>query len=173
MLRVLPILIVVGLALYTFFDVLTTDKRQLRSLGKGAWLIVALIPAVGAMLWFLVGRPASRRSGKGPGRRPPRPVAPDDDPAFLRRLDEQAWRAKRAHRAQPPPPPIDPADPASQQAGPGPVDDPGSAGAAASPDPGQEPGPGTTPPPASGGSAEPPASEDGPKEPRSWAGPTA
>jgi hypothetical protein len=27
--------------------------------------------------------------------RRPRPVAPDDDPAFLRRLDEQAWRAKR------------------------------------------------------------------------------
>jgi hypothetical protein len=106
--RILPLIGVIGLMLYTFFDVLATDRRRFTSLSKGLWLLVALIPVVGGLLWLMVGRP--RRSGASGSvislHRRPRPVAPDDDPEFLRRLDEQAWRAKRdsARSAESPPP---------------------------------------------------------------------
>ena len=97
MVRILPLVAVFGLMLYTFFDVLATARHRFTSLSKSLWLLVALLPVVGGLLWLTVGKP--RRSG-GSGsvislNRRPRPVAPDDDPAFLRRLDEQAWRAKR------------------------------------------------------------------------------
>ena len=114
MVRIVPLVAVLGLMLYTFFDVLATDRHRFTSLSKSLWLLVALIPVIGGLLWLAVGKP--RRSG-GAGsvislNRRPRPVAPDDDPAFLRRLDEQAWRAKRdsaraseASSAEPPPQP--------------------------------------------------------------------
>lgn len=99
MLRYLPMVAVIGIAVYCFIDVLTTDRRRFRSLPKPAWLVVVLLPVVGAILWFVLGRPKPG-PGSGPVRRT-RPLAPDDDPSFLRQLDEQAWRAKRdAERAK-------------------------------------------------------------------------
>ncbi len=100
MVRYLPLLIVLGFVLYTFFDVMATDARRLRTLSKPVWLLVAVIPVIGAVLWLAVGKPRKVR-GSSPdsvvqlGRRG-RPVAPDDDPEFLRSLDERAWRARRA-----------------------------------------------------------------------------
>lgn len=97
MLRVLPILLVVGAALYAFFEVISTPTQRFTKVSKGWWLLLALIPVIGAVLWFTVGRP-KREPSDGPVLRLPnrsRPVAPDDDPAFLRQLDEQAWRARR------------------------------------------------------------------------------
>jgi hypothetical protein len=96
--RILPLVAIIGLMLYTFFDVLATDRRRFTSLSKGTWLLVALLPVIGAMLWIVVGKPRRpRRSGDSviSLHRRDRPIAPDDDPEFLRRLDEQAWRAKR------------------------------------------------------------------------------
>lgn len=97
MLRILPVLVIAGFAIYSFFDVLATDKSKFRSITKGAWLLVSLVPVVGALLWFIVGR--KQREGGDHivhlRHRPRRPTAPDDDPNFLRKLDEQAWRAKR------------------------------------------------------------------------------
>ena len=104
MVRYLPMLLVLGLMLYCFFDVLATDRRWFRTLGKVGWLMVVLLPVIGALLWLFVGRPRHRaRRTQEPViqlRRREREVAPDDDPAFLRTLDERAWRAKReaAHR---------------------------------------------------------------------------
>lgn len=103
MLRYLPVILVLGLAVYCFIDVFVTDQRRFRSLGKPLWLLVVLLPVIGAILWLTLGRPhhkAKPASDTIHLRRPPRPVAPDDDPEFLRRLDEQTWRAKRdAERA--------------------------------------------------------------------------
>ena len=105
MLRVLPILVIAGFALYSFFDVLATDRSRFRSISKTAWLVVALIPVVGAILWFLLGRP-QRDGVQDPvihlRHRRERPPAPDDDPAFLRSLEERAWRAKREAKEQKP-----------------------------------------------------------------------
>jgi hypothetical protein len=163
MLRVLPLVIVIGLALYAFFDVLSTDKRQLRSLGKGTWLIVALIPVIGVLLWFFLGRPARSAGGGRPRPSgPPRPPAPDDDPAFLRRLDEITWRAKRASRNPPPP-----ADPAAQAPQPHPSPGSNGDGASAKPEPAKEDGAAEVPAQDDDTPLDPPASEEEPTDPRS------
>lgn len=105
--RAIPILLIIGLALYSFFDVLSTRDLRIRGTSKSVWLVISLIPAIGAALWFLLGRPARSKSKMPPPRvitlrTRPRPVAPDDDDAFLRRIDEQTWRRKRdRQRSQP------------------------------------------------------------------------
>ena len=103
MIRILPIVGVIGLMLYTFFDVLSTPGHRFQSLSKGVWLLVALLPVVGGVLWLAVGRPRRSRSGDSVVRltRRDRTVAPDDDPEFLRQLEDRTWRAKRdaANRA--------------------------------------------------------------------------
>jgi hypothetical protein len=108
------ILFLVALAvwLYCLLDAITADREQVRRLPKGVWIaVVVLTFEVGAIAWLLWGRPR----GGGPRSRPrlgstdrtawparpggpPRsgsfgrsgPVAPDDDPDFLARLDRQA-----------------------------------------------------------------------------------
>lgn len=94
MLRVIAVLL--GLAVYIWFivDVLRTSGASTRTLPKYVWLlIVVLIPLLGGILWLLGGRP------RGQGRRRNRgPVAPDDDPAFLRQLDDDAWSERMKRR---------------------------------------------------------------------------
>ena len=57
MVRYLPMLMVALVTLYAFFDVVATDRRRIRTLNKPAWLLVALLPVIGALLWAVVGRP--------------------------------------------------------------------------------------------------------------------
>jgi len=117
----------VGLLLFAFWvycllDVLTTDGSAVRNLPKLAWFaVVLLLWWVGGLVWLFAGRPTgtslqagtspatNRRppTGSGsvrwrpPAARPPAPLAPDDDPEFLRRLG----RANRERRDDDPPPP--------------------------------------------------------------------
>lgn len=98
--RAIPILVIVGLAVYSFFDVLQNRPEDIRKFSRTTWLVLVLIPIVGAALWFIIGRPRYGRGGYSPPRiitlrSPQRPKAPDDDPAFLRRLEEEAWLRKR------------------------------------------------------------------------------
>ena len=71
-------------------------------------ILVALAVAI-----YLLVRFVQRRSGGGSGgsggtggggtRRPPTPPrAPDDDPGFLRELDEKLWRQRRAREKDEP-----------------------------------------------------------------------
>jgi hypothetical protein len=75
-------------------------ERMPRRLSRPMWvLIIVLLPIAGAVLWFLAGRdrPSGGQQGRGrPGggtgggpKRPRGPVAPDDDPDFLRDLDRK------------------------------------------------------------------------------------
>lgn len=81
---VLPIMVAGVLAIFTLIECLQADPAQVRSLRKPLWLIIiVLLPVIGPILWLTFGRPAARRSPMAP---PPRQVAPDDDPEFLRRL---------------------------------------------------------------------------------------
>ena len=107
MLRALPILVILGLAIYSFFDVVNSSntpnsaKPVIRRGRRGAWLVVVLIPVIGAGLWFLLGRPSRKRDPNQPPRvinikgGSGRQVAPDDDPRFIRKLDDDAWQRKR------------------------------------------------------------------------------
>ncbi|SFJ78287.1 PLDc N-terminal domain-containing protein [Cellulomonas sp. KH9] len=96
MLRYLPIVIVVALSVYCVFDVLGSDERRRRGLSRPLWLVVVLVPLLGAVAWLLAGRGASQG---GVARRPAGPVAPDDDPEFLFRLDQERRRRQQERDA--------------------------------------------------------------------------
>jgi hypothetical protein len=130
MLRYLPLLIVLGLILYCFFDVLLLDRRRFRTMGKFAWLLVVLLPVIGAILWLAVGRPRHRAQPHQESvihlRRRERIVAPDDDPEFLKVLNERAWRAKRDALKPPERPAAHPPAGSDAPAQPGPLESPPS-----------------------------------------------
>ena len=76
----------IAVAVYAFIDVLTTPAGAVQRGPKWLWAIAVLVlPILGAVLWFIAGRPPrQRRSGSG------RTVtAPDDDPDFLRNLRKE------------------------------------------------------------------------------------
>lgn len=83
MVRFLPLLINLGLLVYTLIDCARTDPAQVRNLPKPVWvLLIILLPLLGGIGWLIAGRPRP-----GPRRGPrPGPIGPDDDPEFLRRL---------------------------------------------------------------------------------------
>jgi hypothetical protein len=77
MLRVVLALALVGLTLWALLDLLQTPAREVGTAPKPVWLaLVLLLPVFGALAWIVLGR--TERS-----------VAPDDDPDFLRGIDEQ------------------------------------------------------------------------------------
>ncbi|MGI5338752.1 PLD nuclease N-terminal domain-containing protein [Streptomyces sp. CA-181903] len=98
MLRYLPFLLVLALWIYAFIDCLNTPEEEVRKLPKTAWVIIILLfgeVLLGPVAWLAVGRPraasgrAGRRGASGAGGSGGRGwVAPDDNPEFLRSLDE-------------------------------------------------------------------------------------
>ena len=97
MLRVAGVLFVIALYIYFIIDVLRTPRGDTRSLPKFVWLIlVVVVPLLGGFIWLALGRvwpsPGSRF-----GRRRA-PLAPDDDPKFLKQLDDDVWSKKMKRR---------------------------------------------------------------------------
>jgi hypothetical protein len=75
--RVLFALAVIAVAIdiYTIADIALTARNRLRSLNKFVWIVVViLIPVVGAILWFVLGK--SRASNVNTV------LGADDDPNF-------------------------------------------------------------------------------------------
>ena len=85
--------IIVALDVFAVVDLVLTDSRRVRALPKLVWgVLIVVLPVVGALLWFFVGKERRDRGGE------PRTLAPDDDPAFLtnlRRDEEQNERIRR------------------------------------------------------------------------------
>jgi hypothetical protein len=82
---VLPVAAVLAITVYALVDCLLAGRGVVRR--RWAWLLgILLLPLVGPALWFVVGRPRRRppTATSGPDARP---LAPDDDPDFLRRID--------------------------------------------------------------------------------------
>jgi hypothetical protein len=114
MLRLLIPVLGLALTIYCLLDLALTDRHAVRKLSKVGWFaVVLLLPAVGAGLWLLFGRPGTdARLGRGEPTTPPpgggeppapggggpdrggRPLGPEDDPDFLRRLDERFRRGR-------------------------------------------------------------------------------
>ncbi|MFD3481585.1 PLD nuclease N-terminal domain-containing protein [Streptomyces sp. NPDC058665] len=87
MLRVLMILVPLALSIYAFIDCITTDEKDIRHIPKPIWaILVLLFPLVGSIAWLLVGRKPGTGAGSA-GRRGGW-VAPDDNPDFLKSLEE-------------------------------------------------------------------------------------
>ncbi|BCW46772.1 PLD nuclease N-terminal domain-containing protein [Arthrobacter sp. StoSoilB5] len=85
MLRVVGVVVVLVIFVYALVDVIRTDGRLTRGISKPAWIVVMIVlPLLGAVLWFIFGRPYGKPSAQ-PIRR--HPTAPDDDPEFLRNLE--------------------------------------------------------------------------------------
>ncbi|WP_159611936.1 PLD nuclease N-terminal domain-containing protein [Glutamicibacter sp. JC586] len=79
----------VALMIYTLIECSRAEKHQVRSLPKSAWVVVIiLLPLIGAVLWFVLGRPQSSTS-QSTGQQ----KAPDDDEDFLRQLE--VWRRQQ------------------------------------------------------------------------------
>ena len=99
MVRLFAVLFVVQLvlAVVALIGCLSADESEIRGLPRIAWvLIILLFPLVGSIAWFVAGKPATARKAGGwapgagvPQHERPRPVAPDDNPEFLRSLDDE------------------------------------------------------------------------------------
>ncbi len=121
--RLIPLLFLLEVALVAvaLISCLSAEDGEIRTLPRAAWIfIILLFPLVGAVAWFSAGRPVPAADGVnsrigdwgggyGSGLRAAarlersrphrRPVAPDDDPEFLRSLDvEQAKRDRELFR---------------------------------------------------------------------------
>ena len=106
MIRVLIPLVLTGLLVFAVVDILVIDGGRVRGLPKYGWIgVVILIPLIGPLLWFLVGRERLEARNHGgyadapaspsaPGRRFG-PIAPDDDPDFLGRLSREQQQEER------------------------------------------------------------------------------
>jgi hypothetical protein len=104
MLRILPFLLVLALWIYAFIDCLNTPEEKIRGLPKVVWVLIILFLGevlVGPVAWLVAGkvRHAAPATGSTPSEwhrnhrpAPASSVAPDDDPAFLRRLAEENKR---------------------------------------------------------------------------------
>ena len=109
----------VGLVVYTLIDVARSEPDERFGLSKALWILfIVLFPVIGSVGW-LVARQRARSGGAGgaggsggsggsggtrpptrPGpRRPPGPIAPDDDPEFLWRLEQMQRRARQERGA--------------------------------------------------------------------------
>jgi len=80
-------LLILALIAIAMISVLSAERGEVRRLPRGAWVaIILLVPVVGAALYLWLGRPARWREPRTTTTTAPRPLAPDDDPEFLRRL---------------------------------------------------------------------------------------
>lgn len=107
--RALVYVVPIALAIFALFDLARSLPEERAGLRRSIWvLIIVFLPAIGPITWIAVsrttraptrpsrpGRPGPAQ-GRGPLRPPtrrPGPVAPDDDPEFLWRLEQQRRRA--------------------------------------------------------------------------------
>jgi Phospholipase_D-nuclease N-terminal len=92
MIEYLPFLLVLALWIHAFVDCLNTPEDEVRNLPKAVWLLVVVVfgaVLAGPLAWFAAGRPRRGEAVRpdDAGTEPPRWIAPDDNPEFLRSLD--------------------------------------------------------------------------------------
>lgn len=112
--RNLLYLLYLGLVVYTVIDVWGSDEDERLGGPRIAWIaLILVVPVLGPAVWLVVSR--SRRAARGQGgpaagttgqprRGGPRPVAPDDDPEFLWRLEQERRRRDGGATDDAPPP---------------------------------------------------------------------
>ncbi|MBC2907370.1 PLD nuclease N-terminal domain-containing protein [Streptomyces cupreus] len=92
MLRVLLFLVPLALSIYAFIDCISTKDEDIRHIPKPLWaILVLLFPLVGSISWLIAGKKRSPAAEGWSGVRTNRGrqwVAPDDNPEFLKSLDD-------------------------------------------------------------------------------------
>ncbi|MGX5356900.1 PLDc N-terminal domain-containing protein [Kocuria sp. KH4] len=85
----------VGVIVYSLIECARTDSAAMRGLRKGGWIaVIVLLPLLGALLWLFLGRPRGAADSSGPARG----KGPDDDPQFLRNLEERRRQQEQAEK---------------------------------------------------------------------------
>ncbi len=84
--RFLPGILLVVLAIYCWIELAQSDPREVRQANRWLWAALILVPLVGPLGWLIYGRPNGEGGQPVDVRRHDRPVAPDDDPDFLRNI---------------------------------------------------------------------------------------
>lgn len=113
---IIGIVIAVAFTLYALVDAAMADGRRARGVSKPVWVVlVVVLPVIGGVLWFTIGK------GAVPAKRP---TPPDDDPRFagtrmskdavdehmrdlearLRELDDEVYPGEAQSKAQDPAP---------------------------------------------------------------------
>lgn len=102
--RYLLALAVFALAIYAVSDVLASNDQRRNNTPKPMWILITLfIPLLGPIIWIVFSnsnKSATPRSttGRTPRpssrKKPTGPVAPDDDPDFLWKLEAEQRRRK-------------------------------------------------------------------------------
>ena len=105
--RALVYIVPIALAIYALIELSRSEPVERAGLHPLAWVaIILFLPVVGPVIWILLSRsrrraaggpaaaPGSRRGRSGPAA-PRAPLAPDDDPDFLWRLERDRRRAAR------------------------------------------------------------------------------
>lgn len=88
--------VAVVFTIYAIADCAFFDRTRTRGLPKGWWiLVILLVPIIGGVLWFVIGRGRIDRGARGS-----RTVAPDDDAEFLRSLRDDAAQNERIRRME-------------------------------------------------------------------------
>ena len=95
----MPLLSILVLALMigATIDIIMRDESQVKHLPKLVWvLLVVLLPLIGAILWFLLGReygeggiPLPKMRRREPRTNAPAPAAPQAPPADNRTTEQQ------------------------------------------------------------------------------------
>lgn len=108
------LLVAIAFWIWAIVDAFLSDPQKIRFLPKAAWVvIILLLMELGAVLWLVFGRSrgvvraatGSREAsptrdtgwtlaGSGPAGRGRGPIAPDDDPEFLRGLRDRLRNEK-------------------------------------------------------------------------------
>ncbi len=85
--------VVVAAIVWSIVDIALIDARRVRGMPKAGWIVlVLLLPVVGSVLWFLLGRERLTAAGRYAAMGT---VAPDDDPAFLNQLNRDKEQQQR------------------------------------------------------------------------------
>ena len=85
----------VAVDVFSIVDVILTERSRVRAMPKVLWIIVILLlPVIGVVLWFMLGKARSASAGHT------RSVAPDDDPDFLRKMRRQEEQDERIRRLE-------------------------------------------------------------------------
>ena len=117
--RVALAIFIVALWIYGLIDCARTPRASMPGrLPKWVWMLLALVPVLGSLLWLGLSWWAKHPEGlsgtlslgrrSGPQASEPAPVAPDDDPEFLAKLDARnrfaEWerRKERERRGEEP-----------------------------------------------------------------------
>ena len=101
MVRLFLLLAAAELVLVVLALISALSVDRVRNLPRILWvLVIFVIPLLGPIAYFLVGRPVAPPEEGTPRRAAPPPASPDDDPDFLRRMDTEQSRRDRELLAQ-------------------------------------------------------------------------